>query len=42
MYDAVNDPNKPLADEVEKDLELDKTLVEFSTTALAVMEDVGT
>ena len=42
MYDAVNDPDKPLADEVEKDLDPDKTFVEFSTTALAVMEDVGT
>ena len=42
MYDAVNDPNKPLADEVEKDLDPDKTVIEFSTTALAVMEDVGT
>ena len=42
MYDAVNDPNKPLADEVEKDLDPEKTVVEFSTTALAVMEDVGT
>ena len=41
MYDAVNDPDKPLADEVEKDLDPDKTFVEFSTSALAVMEDVG-
>ena len=40
MYEAVKD-NQPLAAE-DRTIEPDTSLVEFSTSAVAVMEDVGT
>ena len=41
MYEAVTDPTKELLAE-DTLVEPDKSLVEFSTSAVAVMEDVGT
>ena len=41
MYEAVNDPTKELLAE-DTLVEPDKSLIEFSTSAVAVMEDVGT
>ena len=41
MYEAVTDPTKELLAE-DTQVEADKSLVEFSTSAVAVMEDVGT
>ena len=41
MYEAVTDPTKELLAE-DTLVEADKSLVEFSTSAVAVMEDVGT
>ena len=41
MYEAVNDPTKELLSE-DTLVEPDKSLIEFSTSAVAVMEDVGT
>ena len=40
MYDAVKD-NQPLVAE-DRIIEPDTSLIEFSTSAVAVMEDVGT
>ena len=40
MYDAVKD-NQPLVAE-DRNIEPDTSLIEFSTSAVAVMEDVGT
>ena len=42
MYNAVNEGKIGDLVAEEREVEPDKSLVEFSTTAVAVMEDVGT
>ena len=42
MYEAVQDRRKMSVMSVDLEAEADKSYVEFSTSAVAVMEDVGT